>query len=299
MKAVSTNSEGLIDARAAALAGSDSRWWGSSLSVCLAFLACLVALLLTTIGCTLPKQAIQLPSQQETIREQLVVHSDFHLPKHHRLLDELTARRDEISMTLGVPKSDEPIHVYLFENGEQFFEFMNREHPGFPSRRAFFVKDDTSLNVYAYWGARVAEDLRHEVTHGYLHSAVPAIPLWLDEGIAEYFEVPRGQQGFNEPHVRHLASKLKQGLWHPDLTKLEAIESPAEFRQTDYAEAWLWIHFLLTGDEQSQLVVRDVLTQLRMTGTSGSLLERVKVRVPDHEVQLLMHLESLADTLDN
>ena len=39
--------------------------------------------------------------------------------------------------------------------------------------RAFFVESDTRLNIYAYWGDRVAEDLRHEVTHGYLHAMVP------------------------------------------------------------------------------------------------------------------------------
>jgi hypothetical protein len=68
-------------------------------------------------------------------------------------------------------------------------------HPNLPRRRAFFVETDTRLSVYAYWGDRVAEDLRHEVVHGYLHAVVPHLPLWLDEGLAEYFEVPRGLSG--------------------------------------------------------------------------------------------------------
>ncbi|GIT30210.1 MAG: hypothetical protein Ct9H300mP1_22560 [Planctomycetaceae bacterium] len=33
------------------------------------------------------------------------------------------------------------------------------------------------------------EDLRHEFTHGVLHSSLKRVPLWLDEGLAEYFEV--------------------------------------------------------------------------------------------------------------
>ena len=47
------------------------------------------------------------------------------------------------------------------------------------------METDTRLTVYAYWGDRVAEDLRHEVTHGYLHTMVPHVPLWLDEGLAQ------------------------------------------------------------------------------------------------------------------
>ena len=68
---------------------------------------------------------------------------------------------------------------------------MTRHFPGTPSRRAFFVESPTHLSVYAQWGDRVQEDLRHEVVHGYLHAVLRDIPLCLDEGIAEYFEVPR------------------------------------------------------------------------------------------------------------
>ena len=39
------------------------------------------------------------------------------------------------------------------------------------------------------------------MAHGYLHSAFPSIPLWLDEGLAEYFETPRGDAGLNGRHV--------------------------------------------------------------------------------------------------
>src|SRR6185295_16292773 len=102
--------------------------------------------------------------------------------------------------------SDEPIHVYLFESGPVFTEFMHAHYPSFPQRRAFFVETDTRLTVYAQWGDRVAEDLRHEVSHGYLQSIIRNLPLWLDEGLAEYFEVPRGTQGFNRPHVDELLS---------------------------------------------------------------------------------------------
>ena len=70
------------------------------------------------------------------------------------------------------------------------------------------METDARLAVYAQWGDRMAEDLRHEVTHGYLHSVVPDVPQWLDEGIAKFYEVPRGQRGLNCPLFDRLLVKL-------------------------------------------------------------------------------------------
>ena len=129
-----------------------------------------------------------LPDRHDVFLDQLVVHSNFELPGQHRLLQELNAQRTDLSSKLALPISDEPVHVYLFADAERFGQFMQRRYPNFPQRRAFFVETDTKLAVYAHWGDRVAEDLRHEVAHGYLHAVVQNLPLWLDEGLAEYFE---------------------------------------------------------------------------------------------------------------
>ena len=53
-----------------------------------------------------------------------------------------------------------------------------------------------------------ADDLRHEMTHAYLHAVVPNVPLWLDEGLAKYFELPRQQHGLNQPYVRQVAAAV-------------------------------------------------------------------------------------------
>ena len=122
--------------------------------------------LVTAGGCAgTSNTRLSLPQRYSLVREQLVIHSDFPLPAQHRLLEELTARRFDISRAVGLPVSDEPVHVYLFEDAERFKPFMRLHHPEFPERRAFFVETDTRLIVYAHWGDRVAEDLRHEVTH--------------------------------------------------------------------------------------------------------------------------------------
>ena len=259
----------------------------------IAILICMCALAVT--GCTLSGGRGGLPSAQTVTRGQLVIHSDFHLPRKHRLLDELVSRRVDLSDELDLPLSDEPIDVYLFEDKDHFQTFMIHSHPEFPNRRAFFVKSDTSLKVFAFWGARVGEDLRHEVTHGYVHSVVPNIPLWLDEGLAEYFEVARGKGGVNGPHVYHLANRLRNGKWKPDLERLESLVSARELTQMDYAESWLWVHFLLTGDQQTKSIVKRQLNSLRENGEAGLFLPIIEAEVPDYETQLLMHLRVLSE----
>jgi hypothetical protein len=171
------------------------------------------------------------------VRDQLVIHSDFSLPERHRLLDELAAQRMLVSQRLKLAPTSQPIDVYLFDTAADYDQFVALRYPEFPKRRAFFVQTEGRLVVYAHWNERVAEDLRHEVCHGYLHAALESLPLWLDEGLAEYFEIPSGGQGFNAPHVRELAAAIREENWRPDLKRLEAIAPNGSMTQRDYAES--------------------------------------------------------------
>ncbi len=254
-------------------------------------------LLLFAAGCQVAPETNALPHDKTLVRDQLVIKSDFTLPQKHRLLDELTLRRSDISDRLNLPISDEPINIYLFQDELPFREFMNTDFPDFKNRRALFVKDDTNLKVIAHWGPRVGEDLRHEVTHGYLHSVVPNLPLWLDEGIAEYFETSRGKRGLNYPHVYLLSKTFRQGKWEPDLEQLERSNRPAEFSQIQYAESWLWIHFLIESDPSTRKILQDHLARLRMTGQAPDMSIVLQDADPEISKRLLQHLKEMAESL--
>ncbi len=256
----------------------------SAVVICQAFLGC---------AHLLPRR-LALPADYTVVRDQLVIHSDFQLPSHHRLLEELSARRGDIVEQLALPLSDEPIHVYLFDNADRFRTFVRVHHPELPFRRAFFLETDTKLQVYAQWGDRVAEDLRHEVTHGYLHSVVPNLPIWLDEGIAEYFEVPRGYCGFNATQLENLLVRLERGQWKPDLARLDSLPPSRDLSRDDYAESWLWVHFLLESPLLSRELLRDYLRDLRRHGTTEPVSSRLPRALPDPHRHLVGHLQQLA-----
>lgn len=235
-----------------------------------------------------------LPERNAVTYDQLVIHSDVPLPSSHRLLEDLRLLRVDVLQTLALPASDEPIHVYLFETEASFDEFMKHAYPKFPTRRAFFVENDTRLSVYAFWGDRVAEDLRHETTHGYLHSVVPNMPLWLDEGLAEFFEVPRNAVGLNRPHAEQLLSLLMTQGWRPNLSRLETITSVGEMRQEDYAESWAWMHWLLVGDLEMRIILQQYLQSLRVQSIFVPLSALVKSHRPEAEHQVCDHLFAMS-----
>ena len=116
-----------------------------------------IILVLLLGGCTTSLGGrLTLPNTNTLVRDKLVIHSDFPLAAHHRLFEELTAERADLDRRLGLPQSDEPIHVYLFETAERFQGYMKLHYPRFPDRRAFFVENDFKLAVYVQWGDQTA-----------------------------------------------------------------------------------------------------------------------------------------------
>jgi hypothetical protein len=256
----------------------------------------LLAFLLALCGCAgLWSNRLTLPNQNTLVREQLVIHSDFPLAAHHRLFEELTAQRSDICRQLELPSSDEPIHVYLFEGQERFETFIRLHHPEFPNRRAFFLETDSRLSVYAQWGDRMADDLRHEVTHAYLHAVVPDIPLWLDEGLAKYYEVSRSQHGLNRQLFERLLAQIQQQSWQPNLRRLEQFAPTQDMTQDDYAEAWAWVHFLLEPAAARAGLLRSYLVDLRRDNATNPISLRLAGVIDQPNTALLEHVRGLAD----
>ncbi|MFM8893208.1 MAG: DUF1570 domain-containing protein [Planctomycetia bacterium] len=284
--------------RHSAIRWSRLRPTAGPLLVCaLAFMGCAHLASSLPPGAPVPWAAEDgLPSRGAIVAGQLVIHTDFPLAEQHRIIRELESLRADVSQQLGLPISDEPVHLYLFETKERYESFAARRFPAFPARRAFFVETDTTLSGFAVWQDRLAEDLRHETTHGYVHAVVPAIPLWLDEGVAEFFELPSSQQGVHPAHVAHLSGRLLEGTWRPDLARMEALASAGELSQDHYAEAWCWTHWLLCTTKERRRLVQDYLADVRRDGRAAPLSARLKYAegsTADFSAELRAHLESL------
>ncbi len=251
-------------------------------------------------GCVtmgLRHEVVRKPARHSLQLDKLLLLSDFQIPSDHRLVAELQDLRAEIVSTLKLPPQRDQVSVYLFSDQASYQKYISATWPELPSRRAYFVGTSRELAVYTFWGNRVLEDLRHEYTHGILHASLEAVPLWLDEGLAEYFEVPATQPGaINKDHAYELAVSLSEG-WQPDLVRLEDIAEFSDMQRLDYQESWAWVHFMLHADDEARALLRDYLHELRHTRDPGRISERLLDQNPAVQTRFVAYLARLQSSL--
>jgi hypothetical protein len=228
--------------------------------------------------------------------------SDFELPRTQPLFAELAALRDQVQKELLLPPGTAVVQVYLFESEALYKSYMKSRYPDLPSRRAFFVVQPRSmggedLNIYTWWGDRIRQDLRHELTHALLHSVIKDVPLWLDEGLAEYFELPPAQHGVNSSHVEVLCRGVKSGATQLNLARLESLKDVDQMNPGEYRESWAWVHLMLRTRPEAKTVLLSYLQQLRGTRSPGQLGPSLLRVYPDLEETLAQHLERLQNGL--
>jgi hypothetical protein len=224
---------------------------------------------------------------------QYVFLSDFELKRDLPLFQDLAELRELVYRELQLPAASNLIQVFLFEDRDRYERFMHARYPDLPRRRAFFVAQPRGggedLLVYTYWGDRVREDLRHELTHALLHSVLKDVPLWLDEGLAEYFELPPENKGVNEHHLE----QMRGGQFNPDLARLEQLSLVQQMTPAEYREAWAWVHLMLRDKPEARAVLLAFLSQLRTNPNPGPLQPRLAAVFPSPAEALQKHLALL------
>lgn len=246
----------------------------------------------TSIPKTVSKSR-QLPKHCEIDLDQLTVRSDIDIDRDDPLLQELVSLRKEVRSTLHLPAANRPVTVYLFRDESRYMQYMEERHPQLPARRAFFIGTPKELMVYAYWGDKTREDLRHEYTHGVLHASLKTVPLWLDEGLAEYFEVaPEQPVGLNQDHAESLSLAIQNG-WRPDIKRLEQIDDVSQMQRADYQEAWAWVHYLLQGTPDGPQLLTEYLQSLNKATHAPSFANRVSTELPKSSERMTLHVTSM------
>lgn len=227
-----------------------------------------------------------------------IFHSDFELKRDLPLFSELATLRDQVYKQLQLPTGTAAVQVYLFEDRERYERFMQARYPSLPRRRAFFVAQPRAMGgpddllVYTFWGDRIQQDLRHELTHALLHSVLREVPLWLDEGLAEFFELPPANNGINAAHVENLR-RAPGGPERFDLARLEGLSQVDQMTPAEYREAWAWVHFLLRGQPEAKALLIAYLQQLRTNPNPGPLGPRLAALYPSPRDALERHLAAI------
>ncbi|RMH20494.1 MAG: hypothetical protein D6696_08010 [Acidobacteria bacterium] len=161
--------------------------------------------------------------------------------------------------------------IYVFRNDVAFRPYKLL-YDGKPAEVAGFFAGHEHGNYVAIDGDPKADPeliVYHEYLHEFLRDHFPAIPLWLNEGMAELysnFEVAGERAKIGLPRYDHLATLRRHGLLPLDELLAMDRSSPGYnegLRQgIFYAQTWLLAHYLLLGSDERAGQTRTYLASL-------------------------------------
>ena len=204
---------------------------------------------------------------------------------------QMATLQQDLTKDLRIAPASEPIHLFLFERKSTYEDYLALHFPGVPYRRALFIKERGPGMVFAYLSTDFETDVRHESTHALLHATLPLVPLWLDEGLAEYFEEPASERADNSPHLSKVTWAARFGQT-PDLAELEQIGSLASMGATQYRHAWAWVHFMLHGPAEAHDELVSFLSAIQSYSPPGVLSDRLRQRIPDLDERFREHFRT-------
>ena len=222
---------------------------------------------------------------------QFLCHADFPLAPQKVLLEELAQLQQDLRVKLGTPPPREKMHFFLFHGKEAYQDYMTKHFPRVPYRRALFIKGRGPGMVFAYQGSDFETDVRHECTHALLHTWLPQVPLWLDEGLAEYFEAPRDKRARQHSHLPIVEAAVSVSQL-PRLEELELLDNLDDMGRDEYRDAWAWVHFMVHGPREAQEELNRYLQDLQQGTEAGRLSHRLRRRMPDLNRRLAEHFRS-------
>ena len=175
-------------------------------------------------------------------------------------------------------RSPVPTRVFLFANERTFGPYRDAM---FPNERditgAFLGSDDGNfILLRADSEGGVDRIVYHELTHYFVSNTVGQVPLWLSEGMAEYYSTFRtsGQDvHIGRPVSEHVGWLRQQPLIPLRDLFLMDRDSPAYDENTRsgvfYAQAWALLHYLMHGND----VRRAQLTKFLGSSNAGKSLD--------------------------
>jgi hypothetical protein len=222
----------------------------------------------------------------------LLVHSNLERDVRSLLPSDIEHLPQEVSTTLSLPPPQRPVFVYIFDSKATYQRYLHSYFEAVPNRQALFIQSRGWAMVFTYQQRELQTDLRHECTHALLHDVLPVVPLWLDEGLAEYFEVPANQRYSGHPHAAAVRWSARLGTLK-SLEELEQLDDVSVMSAADYRSAWAWVHFCLHGPQAARAEFKAYLEALRHGELYPSLSQRLQDRLPNLRAALVNHFRNL------
>lgn len=238
----------------------------------------------------------------------VVCESNFPLDSVVGLQAELVQLQNDLTTYLQIPEAHEKIELCVFKDRQSYQNFIKNVFPGAPlDRPALYIRHGEDPGVLMVQNdEKLIVNIRHETTHAYLNSTLRHVPIWLDEGLAKYFETPPGERGFRNPYLRDVEDRAS-GLFSspPSLSRLEKLTRVDQMRTREYRESWSWVHFMLHYSPETHRALVRYLASLRVenqrnisTEEAYKLQKKAPVKralaeaLPDYEKKYVEHFRN-------
>lgn len=184
----------------------------------------------------------------------------------------------ELTVLVGDLAARERIQIMLFRDQHSYLDYLSSRIPQARHRKAIYYRNGDVHQIYAWNSRSLLTDLRHEMTHAILHQHLPYVPLWLDEGLAEYLEESPLDR---ESSRRSVSARWKARTgWKPSLASLEAIRSADSMSADDYRDSWAWTCFLINESDESLQLLRNFVDAIHRGEAPGSFSRFAEAESP-------------------
>ncbi|HZE96708.1 MAG TPA: hypothetical protein VE981_06765, partial [Planctomycetota bacterium] len=215
------------------------------------------------------------------------VRSNLPVARCKQYAEFLEAMRPHYEEVLGRPlPAGKKAEILVFESQEGYFVYNDYTAGG---------RMEHTLGAFTPWHAQIAlfegvetqETLRtlaHEGFHQAVLSIAPDVPIWFNEGMAEYVGAARVDKGavverggIQVGRLENLKSALKYG-WQPFPFAKLFLDTKADFYGDDaplrYAQAWGMVRFFMDGDAgRWRPVMKDYIDRILKGETARAAYE--------------------------
>jgi Flp pilus assembly protein TadD len=189
-------------------------------------------------------------------------------------LEQLRDALAQLSPGLAL-SSPAPTYIYVFRSSRAFQAYQ-RTYNGRPLDSDGYFLGRQLANYMAVNGDQPGDEraiIYHEYLHYVMHNSYATLPLWLHEGMAEYystFEVGKDEARIGLPVAAHLRW-LRQHTAIPLATLFAVDEHSPEYNESSrrggfYAESWALVHYLISGNPARRQQASEYL-RLAQAGT--------------------------------
>ncbi len=167
-----------------------------------------------------------------------------------------------------------PTNVFVFDTPKALRSFVPF-YKGRPVDVAGYFQGHADANYIAVGSPDSRAAILHEYAHMLQRNASASIPLWLNEGLAEYFSTFRLKDNERRAEIgravdAHVALLRERALPMMDLlgaTRQSALYNEGDRRSIFYAQAWATVHYVMAEVPDAPEAINSYLTRLQRGDT--------------------------------